>query len=473
MRNAIKKNKKSLALAAVAAAGLSTWVGAPAAHGAFVITPINMGNTTIGAATYTTFVFTAAGDATSGTLLESGDVTTDAAAGSLGVDIEHATGTGVSAKYTANLDGSLPPTETNLPAGTPGATASGNAGASAFGDPGAGTFGGFGFDVNTGAGTAESYDPGGDLTDAPFTTQGAGSTAFVYTNNQTSTFGLGSNGGVAAFWNAAKLTGTNHLDSAFENGTSLQTVGGIVNGPNLFSLETLFAAFNGSSTTFQPASAADPDPFYQVVVKAGTTFTLHGSLVANNATELFSTVIGPVTINNTPSITLTLTNNTPGSTLGATLHVTGGNGHYLLVNSAVASGAQASGYADVTGFNPATDVEVYGLQVDVNGSPATGSVLATLVADINASLNDANQNATALPPGPASGPGQSAAALLQGLGDNVEVVASDVHDDIFPSWVGLNGATVTQISVVPEPTGIAAMVLGGSALLARKRRRKA
>jgi hypothetical protein len=478
MRNAIKKNKKSLALSAVAAAGLSAWVGAPAAHGAFVVTPVNMGNTVVNGVTYTTYVFTAAGDATSGTLLQSCDIGTDVAqsnAGAIAVDIEHSnSSSGAAAKYTVNLDGTLAPSEVGENTAAPGPTASSDAGQSVFGDPGAGTFGGVGYDVNDGLSAAAPFST--DITDNPFVTEGAGSTAFVYTNNQTTTYGLGSNGGIAATWNNAKLAGTGHLDSAFEtSSTAVGTVGGIsANAPTLYSLETLFAAFDGTAVNFQPANATDPAPFYQVVIKAGTTFSLSGQIVMNAATENYSTVIGTVT---PPSFVLTFGNTTPGnSNAGPSFTMTGlGHGSYNLQTKAVTAGAQSIGYSDTTGFNPATDVEVYGLQIDSNGSPASGSTLATIVASMEASLQstDTNWNAYTLPSGPATGPGVSAIAILEGAGDNAEVVLPDVTDDAFLSWNLPTGVTITQVSVVPEPTGIAAMVLGGSALLARKRRRKA
>lgn len=467
MRNAIKKNKKSLALSAVAAAGLSAWVGAPAAHGALVVTPVDIGTFTIGTQSYTDYVFTAAFSGADGNELESGDVTVDVAqslSGAIGVDVEHSnSSTGAAAKYYANVDGSQAPSEIGVPANE-GTTASENEGQSVFGDPGAGTFSGVGYNINNGDGVASPFST--DLTDNPFVTNGSGLVFFNYTQNQTSTFGLGGNGGVPAVYNGAKLTGTGHLDSAYQ-----PVVPGEVAGTGVvYSLETNFTDTNASAAVPQPATAANPDPFQNVVIKTGTTFTLTGQLVANLGTENFQTVIGVV--NNVPSITLSLTNNTPSSTLGATVHVSGSNGHYSFVNAAIASGAQIAGYADVTGFNPATDAEVYGFQVDVSGSPATGTQLAALVADINADLS-ANQTAYTLPSGPASGLGADAVTYLEGLGDNVELTATGVTDDIFPNWAGLNGATVTQITVVPEPTALAGIILGGSALLARKRRRKA
>jgi hypothetical protein len=71
--------------------------------------------------------------------------------------------------------------------------------------------------------------------------------------------------------------------------------------------------------------------------------------------------------------------------------------------------------------------------------------------------------------------GSSAVSILEAAGNNAEVVLPDVTDDAYLSWnlSSLPGVTITSVSVVPEPTSIAAIVLGGSALLARKRRRKA
>jgi len=483
MRNAIKKNKKSLALSAVAAAGLSAWAGAPVAHGAFVVNPINLGNSTISGVTYTTWVFTATGDATSGTLMATGDVETTvpaSQAGAIAIDIEVASGTGSNTKYTANVDGSLTPSDTGEDTTQGAPLASQNAGASVYGDPGAGTFGGWGYDVPVGVGVAANFNAT-DQVDNPFITQGAGSTAFVYTNNQTAVLPFpsnagGSSGGTAAVFSSAKLTGTSHLDSAFETSASKVSAGTNNNGSQLFSLETNFAAFNGSSTTFQPSYVGDAAPFFQVVVKQGTVFTFAGELDTSTSVNDFNTVIGGGSP--PPVLTLTFGNSVPGSSnLGATFAMTGlGHGSYNLQTKGISGAAQTTGYTDVTGFNPATDVEVYGLAIDSNGSLATGSTLTSIVASLEASLQstDTNWNITALPPGP-SGVGSSAVSILEAAGNNAEVVLPDVTDDAYLSWnlSSLPGVTITSVSVVPEPTSIAAIVLGGSALLARKRRRKA
>jgi len=62
--------------------------------------------------------------------------------------------------------------------------------------------------------------------------------------------------------------------------------------------------------------------------------------------------------------------------------------------------------------------------------------------------------------------------LLVAAGDNVEVVfpAGTVTDDAYFQFATSAGITVTQVSVVPEPTGIGALMLGGLGLLNRRRR---
>jgi hypothetical protein len=255
-----------------------------------------MGNTNIGGIAYTTYVFTAQCTPDQGTLLAAGDIAIYTATGNtlirgaLGLDIENVSGSGSNAKYTVNLDGSLPPSEVGV-ASNPGSTASQTIGQSVFGDPGAGTFGGFGYDFSLGVSAAANFDPN-DITDNPFVTQGAGSTSYAYLNSNVETPG-GTNpasapGPTTAVWNSVKLTGTGSLDSGFEQPNQLVNVGSINNGPGVYALETNFAAWNGSVTSYQPISMADAVPFYQVVVAQGTTFTMYGELDTNTNDELFT-----------------------------------------------------------------------------------------------------------------------------------------------------------------------------------------
>jgi len=477
MRNAIKKNKTSLALSAVAAAGLSAWAGAPAAQGALVVTPIDIGNFTIGGTTFTTYVFTAAGSGSTGTLLEAGQINIDtpqSSPGAIATDTEDVNGkTGGAARYAVDLDGAAQPTDTGVPSNQ-GSTASADECQAVFGDPGAGTFGGVGFNDDDGESVAAAFSAS-DITDNPFVTEGPGSTAFVYTNGQTTTY-LAS-GNVASTWggNGASVK-TSSIDP---NLLKSATVGQVVAPPTLYSLQTDFSAYDGTTTHYQPANAANPDPFYQVVVTQGSAFTLTGTLAFNLGASEFVTVIGGGG-SPTAAPIITLTNTAPTTTLGASFNMSPGtqSGGYSLKTSAIASGAITAGYTDTTGFNPATSVEVYGLLIKSNGTTATGSTLSTIVASLEASLQsqDANWNAYTLPSGPSSGPGASAVGILEAAGDNAELVFPDVTDDAYLSWSlsSLTGpVTITQVSVVPEPTGIAALALGGIGLLSRKRRRKA
>lgn len=80
---------------------------------------------------------------------------------------------------------------------------------------------------------------------------------------------------------------------------------------------------------------------------------------------------------------LSLTSAAPTAygTSSGTLAVNGSNGKYTL--SQITGLSDVTNYVEATGWNPATDEEIYGLDVLVNGQQANGTQLAALINAIN------------------------------------------------------------------------------------------
>jgi hypothetical protein len=490
MRNAIKK-KSTMALSALAAAGFGAWAGAPAARGdfSFFVNGLAIGsgfsasgnssawavqpqssysplNYVSDGTTYSVFVFSAQNLGTSagqvintGTFLEGLNVTIDtggpstfgSTAGALGIDIQQNKTT-----LTANVDGT---TAANSP--TPGVQAdNGNAAfVPTFGDIAGGTFVGV-----SGAGPWTSNlvndDNNGENT--------VGGTQAVFINAQTTEYTpfndvKGKTSGAVGVIDPQFITPADHP------GTS-STVGTVDNG-TIHSLQVESLANDGPGGVEILDNFAGGLPFANVVVPFGTTFTIHGGVGGDiGSTYFFGQVLTAGTVQSVSSLSISLTGTVPSSSnLIAALTIHGANGLYNPVTTPVTGAGQTKGYTTVTGFSPNNDAEIYGLD-------ATGETsLTTLIADLQTALNTADPGATA------EAPTGSAAGILTAAGDNVELVfPNTTTPSTSPAVLAFdlsnytaNGTvTITSITVIPEPTSLGMLVLGGAGLLSRKRRRK-
>jgi hypothetical protein len=478
MRNATKRKTK-LALSALAAAGLSAWAGTPSAHGDFVVSVTQTQNgLSYQGNSWDVYVLSATNTGTNGTadstgtflevaqvIIDTGGPSTFASqAGALGFDIERTTGSGTNTKYNVNLNGSTP-VANGIDAG----------GAPVFGDVVGGTFVGIG----TGAFTT-------DLVNNPQTTQdgvnspsGKGGTVAQYVNGQTSDY-LAS-GNSAASYLQSYLNKATQLDNGFENGTNPtatvnagNVANALLNGKvHSLEVDTVSEDSSGNVLPVADDAANGPVPFANVVVPHGTVFTVHGGLAGGSGgAKSFSTVIGASPIVTTGvKIQLTAPAGTlPGTTSIGTVTMTGaGNGSYNPQTASPTGAAQTKGALTIAGFNPPNDQQIVGL--DVTGATS----LTTLFTDLQAALQGTNPGATVFAP---SG---SAASILTGNGDNVEILfptasTPNVNPEALSydtSGYTSNGATVavTQITVLPEPTVFGALALGGLGILGRRRRK--
>jgi len=214
-------------------------------------------------------------------------------------------------------------------------------------------------------------------------------------------------------------------------------------------------------TTSPPLASASAVPFANIVVPVGTSGTISGSLGGDQGSvEAFSINFGPILT--TASVKAQLaTTALAGTTANAAspITITGSNGSYKAVT---VSASGSNGNLTVNGFTPG-DTEIYGLDV------ATTSVsLLQVIADLNTAILASGGAA-----GTAGVPAGSAAGILTAAGDNVEITfPAGTTPSVFSYDLSADSATVSSITVVPEPTGLGALVLGAVGLISRRKRRQ-
>jgi hypothetical protein len=261
---------------------------------------------------------------------------------------------------------------------------------------------------------------------------------------------LGSNIGTSS-GNNYLSSQTGGVDPAFLNGTvtSMRIVSAYAS-----------ASFKG------PSANVTAVPFANIVVPNGASGTVSGSLAGDQGAIQPFSIQFPAQILG-PSMQLASSAIAGATTIG-TITMTGpGHGNYNSQTVAVSSPAQVSGALTVNGFT-AGDQEIYGLAIG-----GTAESTAALVAQLNAAVALADAGAVAVPTSTLSASLQSVLA-----GDQIAVLfpgADAGSPNIFSYDLngGATGETITSITVVPEPTGIGALVLGGLGLLGRRKRRMA
>jgi len=314
-----------------------------------------------------------------------------------------------------------------------------------------------GFDTSPkssgGVGLGSTSPTGGAFPAGGNTSANAGTTSSIPTSVAKAVleaFGSGTN---ASTYAAA----TDFLDSlAFK----ALAAGTITLTPNIVAGGTEFWKFNGNATVNSKTTST----------YAATPFG--SSDVINNLPTLVVVIAGGASGH--PIVNYAGAANSSYSPTIGTLTVTGHNGSYTVASiTGINGGAgDATGTAEAVGFNPASDEEIYAVDVLVNGGQATAGELSTLVAAINA--GDANVGASAGVVATTSSPvpnpfGSGYNLYLDPQGFSPAFLGLDLSSTNDPL---LSGYTFSAIAVVPEPMTLGLLALGGVGLMARRHRRK-
>jgi len=160
-----------------------------------------------------------------------------------------------------------------------------------------------------------------------------------------------------------------------------------------------------------------------------------------------------------------------------TLTVTGGGGQYNIaqVTGINSNNGDATGNVNVSGWNPASNKEIYGVDVKVGGSQASPAQIAALITEIGgeglipasgggvtASATDPDSPAVlaALDTGTTSyNLFLTYAAGGPGASDNLGLDLSAANDPTLVNY------TFSAVAVVPEPMSLGLLALGGVGLM--------
>jgi len=160
------------------------------------------------------------------------------------------------------------------------------------------------------------------------------------------------------------------------------------------------------------------------------------------------------------------------------LTVAGSSGSYVyqqatgIKDGSGSSNGPGQANIEANGFSPATDTEVYALDVEVGGSQASTTQLNTLVTEAVADGLPTGMTVSTTSPSPNPFPGTYNLFLD---------VSPGLASDVFLGWdlsssndSNLSGGyTVSAVAVVPEPMSASLLVVTALGMMARRNRRKA
>jgi hypothetical protein len=151
----------------------------------------------------------------------------------------------------------------------------------------------------------------------------------------------------------------------------------------------------------------------------------------------------------------------PNSPTPDSINVSGSHGVYTpgFANNINNGAGESAFYVQISGFNPANDLETIALNIKINGADPTLAQDAALAAQLEPSV-------VAIGAGSAPGelltlcPGYDLFVTTQAL--------SPVDFGVNFNWASIPGVTVTDVAVVPEPASLAGLLLIGGLALGRR-----
>jgi len=183
-----------------------------------------------------------------------------------------------------------------------------------------------------------------------------------------------------------------------------------------------------------------------------------GSLLSGTVSEVYTVSAGNIVVVTTPTISLTATPTHASNTFGPVNLVGGEPAGFAPQTIQVPVADAVTGSLVVNGFTTG-NTEIYALEAQVGGVDATGTALATIITELSGGAMGVTVTAVTDPRIKAMFP----LANVEATGLDPSALNYDLTGDP-------NGATLASIGVVPEPTGVGVLVLGGLGLLGRRRR---
>jgi hypothetical protein len=252
----------------------------------------------------------------------------------------------------------------------------------------------------------------------------------------------------------------------------------------------MFEGLAAGTVTLSPYVAADGSSYWLNSAKgtpsgASSQYTVHTMTSADTINKLPSLVVvipGATSVSSSHAIislaTTAAANSNYGSTVGTLTLVGSGGGYSPVVDSSLNPASPATGNVNVATWNAATDPEIFGIDVEVNGLQATSSQLATLIAAIDGDGIAPPSSGVAV-----STTDPSAGHVLASLDPNLNLyldfaaggpaTADNLGIDLSNSNdSNLTGYTFTAVAAVPEPMTLGLLAIGGVGLMARRNRRR-
>jgi hypothetical protein len=239
----------------------------------------------------------------------------------------------------------------------------------------------------------------------------------------------------------------------------------------------VYQALTPGTVTLAPFADTSATQYWSVETPAASNGGITGYKPAFfNSNDTFGTlpvlVINVYTVEPPHSVvSLSASPPTGYGTSSGILSVTGGNGKYSLAQ--ITGLNDVTNYVAATGWNPSTDEEIFGLDVLVNGTQATGAQLATLIDAIGGDgvvPASTGVDASTTNPGNLFPSGYNLFLTIPGGGPaGTDYLAIDLSNSGDSNLVGYSFASVAAI---PEPASAALIAVSAVGALAQRRRRK-